>query len=154
MATSKSFLVVEEYIRGEWLPLKYGQAFTKKIVRLRTSGRFEFDAVSDDGEIVCCIAASSGRARQGGLAKSKMIKIRSDIMFLMLSEAHRKLMVLADRDLYEYSNSEQLRGRLPREIDLCLADLPANISCLLSAAQQAASAEIISPSKKDARLDH
>jgi hypothetical protein len=144
MAASKPFLIVEGYIRAEWLPRKFGQVFTKKTARLRTNGSFEFDAVSNDGQIVCCISANSGRARQGGLAKSKMNKIRSDIMFLMLSEASQKLMILADTDLYNFSKSEQQRGRLPQEIDLCLADLPNDIGALLLKAQEAASQEITS----------
>src|SRR5690606_4873954 len=102
MATSNSFLIVEKHIRDEWLQRKFGQPFTKKSVSLRDNGTFEFDAVSSDNQIVGCISANSGRARQGGLAKTKMSKIRSDIMFLMLSEAPQRLMILADADLYAH----------------------------------------------------
>ncbi|MEK6286016.1 MAG: hypothetical protein AABO57_09775 [Acidobacteriota bacterium] len=142
MAVSKSFLIVEEYIRAEWLHRKYGQVFTKKIAPLRNNGFFAFDAVSNDGQIVGCISANSGRAKKGGFAKSKMRKIHSDIMFLILSEAPQKLMILADKDIYDYSMSEQQRGRLPQEIELCLADLSDSMTALLSEAQEAASREI------------
>ena len=143
MATSNSFLRVEEHIRDEWLERRFGQKFTKRSVSLRTKGTFEFDAVSPDGDIVGCISANSGRARQGGLAKTKMNKIRSDIMFLMLSKAQRRLMILTDADLYAHSVNEQKRGRLPCDIDICHAKLSDEFQALLSEAQKAASIEII-----------
>jgi len=144
MATSNSFLIVEKHVRDEWLRREFGQPFTKKSAPLRANGSFEFDAVSEDGRNVGCISANSGRARQGGLAKTKMNKIRSDIMFLMLSEAPQRLMILADADLYAHSISEQQRGRLPQEIQICHAGLSADMQVLLSEAQRAASIEIIS----------
>jgi len=51
---------------------------------------------------------------------------------------------LADADLYAHSISEQQRGRLPQEIQICHAGLSADMQVLLSEAQRAASIEIIS----------
>ena len=143
MAISRSFLMVEAHIRDVWMPSIYKQAFTKAKASLKRSGSFEFDAVSVDGSIVACISSNSGRARQGGLAKTKMNKIRSDILFLLMAEAPRKIMILADKALHEHAICEQQRGRLPSEVEIVLATLSEQIQEILAEAQKTASVEMM-----------
>ncbi|MFZ4682433.1 MAG: hypothetical protein ACOYMS_08020 [Terrimicrobiaceae bacterium] len=143
MATSKAFLLVEAHIRDGWMRSEFKTNFKKTKAPLRRGGEFEFDAVSEDGAIVACISANSGRANQGGLAKTKMNKIRSDILFLLLSEAPTKVMLLVDGDLHAHAIQEQKRGRLPDEISIRLATLSDDFQRVLAEAQANASAEMI-----------
>lgn len=57
---------VEPYVRAR-LAEEYGRPFTSQQVRLRAGAYREFDAVSDDGEIVCGVKTASGRTARGNI---------------------------------------------------------------------------------------
>ena len=60
MADTRVQLEVEDWVRREWLPLKYNQKFSRERLRLTAGGVFDFDAVSSDNTIVANISTSSG----------------------------------------------------------------------------------------------
>ena len=142
MATSKAFIEVEDWVRRTWMLETFGQRFNRERLRLRSGGVFDFDAVSSDERVIGVISGSSGRAKNGREAKPKMNKIRSDILFLLLADADRRLVIFADEPLYAMAAKEKQEGRLPSEVELHYAPLPTELRAKLSAAQKAASIEI------------
>jgi hypothetical protein len=56
---------VENWIRNEFLPKKYHQAFAKRKLGVQSGGEFECDAVSEDGKIACFISTSSRKIMSG-----------------------------------------------------------------------------------------
>jgi hypothetical protein len=58
---------------------------------------FDFDAVSEDEEIISCISTSVGVTSGGNRATSKLSKMRSDVLYLLLVPGKkRKVMVFTD----------------------------------------------------------
>lgn len=56
---------LEEFVRRK-LALKYWMPFEKKFLKLRTGGRHEFDAVSENERIVVSIKSSGGEKSSPG----------------------------------------------------------------------------------------
>ena len=56
--------LVEPYVRLQ-LETEYGQPFSQQFLVLPSGGRHEFDAVSQDGNIVCSIKSNSGLTSGG-----------------------------------------------------------------------------------------
>ncbi len=71
-----------------------------------------------------------------------MNKIRSDILFLLLAKADRKLVVFTERDMYEWWNREDARGRVPGGIEFKLVEIPEDLRAKLEKAQREASREM------------
>lgn len=84
MANSRVALEVEDWVTSSWLNKKYGQAFRKKQLTLTCGGKFEFDAVSEDGSIVVVVSTATGVTATGKNPSGKIHKIRSDMFFLLL----------------------------------------------------------------------
>ena len=57
---------VENWIRNEFLTKKYGQTFAKRKLGVQSGAEIEFDAVSEDGTIVCIISTSSVKTAEVG----------------------------------------------------------------------------------------
>ena len=88
------------------------------------------------------ISTSGSRTSGGKHASGKLIKIRSDILFLMLVKASRRIVVLTEEDMYELCMKESLDGRVPHEIEFLHAKLPEELAKNLDAARKKASAEV------------
>ncbi len=142
MANSKTFLIAEDWIRRQWMSQQFGQRFSRERLQLRPGGLFDFDAVSADHRIAAVISASGGRTRSGKDAGPKLQKIRSDILFLMMADVDRRLVVFADSDMFRLAAAERDACRLPTEIELLLADLPDELKrTLITAREDAANEE-------------
>ncbi|MDE0478982.1 MAG: hypothetical protein OXI13_05065, partial [Gammaproteobacteria bacterium] len=104
MAKSKTNVAVEVWITEEWLPEHIGKdlSFSKTKLPLTSGGEFEFDAVSNDAHIIANISTSALKTARGKYGSGKVQKIRSDIYFLLLARATRKLMVLSEQDMYDW----------------------------------------------------
>jgi len=76
----------------------------------------------------------------------KLMKLRSDMLFLLLSEAPRKVMVLCESDMYTLCQRERESGRVPKEIEFVHAHLPDELAIRLIAARKLSSDEV-SPRK-------
>jgi hypothetical protein len=75
---------MEDWVRREWLPKQYEQGFSRERLKLSSGGVFDFDAVSADGSIVATVSTSRARTKTGKYAVGKMLKLRSDMFFLLL----------------------------------------------------------------------
>lgn len=63
------------------------------------------------------------------------------MLFLMMAEAKRRIIVLTERDMYDQCEKEKAGGRVPPEIEFACATLPNEINTRLIAARQKASSE-------------
>jgi len=133
---------VETWIRERWLRERFGQEFTKRNVPLTSGGEFEFDAVSDDGKTVANISTSGPKTAGRNPGSGKINKVRSDIYFLLLSTADRKLMLLTEGEMCEWWLRERDKGRVPVCIEFRHVDIPEGLNEELEASRRKASCEV------------
>ena len=142
MADTRVQVMVEDWVRREWMPERYGQRFSRERVDLSSGGVFDFDAVSTDGTIVANISTSGSKTVRGKHGTGKMLKVRSDIFFLLLAKAHRKLVLLTESDMCERWLSEVENGRVPDSIEFVHVEIPDDLDLKLKASREAASREV------------
>lgn len=142
MADTRVQLEAEDWVRRNWMPLHLGSTFRRERLRLRSGGVFDFDAVSADNKIVASISTSGCKTASGKLGVGKMLKIRSDMLFLLLVEADRRIIVLTESDMYDQCLREREGGRVPVEIEFVCACLPDELKGKLLEARGLASQEV------------
>ena len=124
------------------MPRQFGGAFTKKQVRLTSSGVFKFDAVAADGQIIASISTSAPKTVSGKAASGKIHKIRADTFFLLFTETSRRMIILTDREMHERWMKERDGGRVPDSIEFFYARLPAALARWIEASRKTASDEV------------
>lgn len=142
MADTRCQIECEDWIRRQWMPTFFGQPFYRERMPLNSGGVFDFDAVSADKTIVASISTSGARTARGKHAVGKLMKLRSDMLFLLLSEAPRKVIVLCEPDMYALCQRELESGRAPKEIEFVHAPLPEELALKLLAARKVGSDEV------------
>jgi hypothetical protein len=142
MADTRCQLECEDWVRQRWMPQCLGQQFHRDRVRLTSGGFFDFDAVSSDGTTVATISTSGSRTSGGKLAVGKLMKIRSDMLFLLLAAPKRSIMILTERDMYDLCMKEVESGRAPRNIEFFHAPLPPDLATKLQIAKRVSSDEV------------
>lgn len=150
MANTKTQLAVEKWIREAWLRERFGRDFEKGKCPLTSGGEFEFDAVSADGRIVANISTSASKTAGGKPGIGKINKVRSDIYFLLLSTADRKLMLLTESDMYAWWLRERDQGRVPVCIEFRHVEIPEDMNEELQDSRRKASGEV-TPQWSDCR---
>ena len=65
MANTNVQRKVEDWVRKEWMKKFYGKNFYRDRIKLSSGGVFEFDAVSQDGDIIASISTSSAITATG-----------------------------------------------------------------------------------------
>ena len=74
-----------------------GKKFAKKKIDLTWGGKFEFDAVSEDGDIVAVVSTSAARTAAGKSAIGKYQKIKTDALYLLhIKNEARRVMVFTE----------------------------------------------------------
>ncbi len=142
MADTRIQLAVEDWVRLEWMRTQLGQRFVRERVPLTSGGVFDFDAVSVDGKIVAVISTSGSKTASGKHAVGKMNKIRSDVYFLLLAEAERRLVLLTEQDMYARWGREVEAGRVPSSIEFVHVEIPQDLNLKLQASRRRASQEV------------
>lgn len=141
MADTRVQVEVEDWVRREWMPQHFGQQFFRERVKLSSGGFFDFDAVSADRKFVATISTSGALTASRKYAVGKMMKIRSDMYFLLLTAAERKVVVLTERDMYDRCLKEITCGRVPPSIELAHVKIPEDLEARLQASRRIASRE-------------
>ena len=141
MADTRIQLEVEDWVRRNWMPTQFGTKFSRERISLRSSGVFDFDAVSEDHSIVATISTSGSKTSGGKYAVGKILKLRSDMLFLTMVDAKRRIIVLTERDMYDQCEKEAAGGRVPPEIEFVCALIPDDLRLRLVAARLKASGE-------------
>jgi hypothetical protein len=121
---------------------QFGQRFHRDRVRLTSGGVFDFDAVSADGQIVASISTSSAQTSGAKRGSGKLMKLRSDMLFLLLAAPTRPLMILTERDMFELCENEKKAGRVPQNIEFHCASLPPHLAAKLKGAKKLSSDEV------------
>jgi hypothetical protein len=116
MADTTFQLLVEDWVRHQFLAPRYNQRFSERHLNLTSGGKFEFDAVSDDGSIVASISTSAAKTATGNRATGAVMKLRSDMLFLLMAKAPRPMLVLTQECMCNLIEAERKRGRVPPEI--------------------------------------
>ena len=142
MADTRCQLECEDWVRLNFLPVRFGQPFSRERLRLSSGGVFDFDAVSTDRKIVATISTSGATTASGKYGVGKMMKLRSDMLFLLLAERLQSFIVLTECDMYELCRKEQQAGRVPKQIDFLHAELPPELVQRLREARRVSSAEV------------
>lgn len=142
MADTRVQVMIEDWVRREWMPQRYGQPFSRGQVELTSGGVFDFDAVSADGAIVANISTSGLKTARGKHGSGKVLKVRSDIFFLLLARAPRKLMLLTESDMHDRWISEAESGRVPASIKFAHVQIPRALDLKLRASREVASREV------------
>lgn len=145
MADTRVQLEAEDWVRTKWMPDQFGQNFFRDRVKLSCGGVFYFDAVNADRKIIASISTSGAKTATGKYAVGKMLKIRSDMYFLLLAETEKRLVVLTEADMYEQCEKERTNGRVPLSIEFVHVQLPSELNKRLKEARRTASQEV-SPS--------
>ena len=73
--------VVEDFVR-DTLAKNFSVGFTSRQLTLRTGGHHEFDAVSEDGQIIAAIKSASGMTAGGNIPSGKIQTIEAELWFL------------------------------------------------------------------------
>jgi hypothetical protein len=134
---------VEDWVRREWLPVKFGQKFYRERLRLSCGGIFDFDAVSEDRKIVAAISTSGAKTATGKNASGKLFKIRSDMFFLLLvPDVNQRIVVLTETDMVDLCKKESAGGRVPKSIEFVHAMIPEDVAAKLRHARGTASSEV------------
>lgn len=123
------------------MPTQYDTKFSRERLRLRSGGIFDFDAVSEDHSIVATISTSGAKTSGGKYAVGKILKLRSDMLFLTLVEAKRRIIVLTERDMCDQCDKEFAGGRVPKEIEFVCAEIPLELRARLVEGREKASGE-------------
>lgn len=142
MADTRCQLECEDWVRLNYLPTKFGQPFHRERLRLSSGGVFDFDAVSADQTIAATISTSGATTASGKHAVGKVMKLHSDMLFLLLAERPKSLIVLTEEDMYRLCLKERQGGRVPTAIEFLYAELPSELAQLLRDARRASSVEV------------
>lgn len=142
MADTRTQVEVEDWVRRHWMHQQFGQQFRRERLQLSAGGVFDFDAVSGDNRIIATISTSSGTTAGGKHPVGKLMKLRADMLFLLMAEAERRLIVLTERDMYDLCLKEKQGGRVPREIEFVKAQIPDELAERLRQAKSFASREV------------
>ena len=142
MADTRVQVEVEDWVRRHWMPEHFGESFYRERVRLSSGGVFDFDAVNKDVSAVANISTSSAKTSGGKHAVGKVLKVRSDIYFLLLAEAKRRICVLTEEDMYDFWIRERQAGRVPNSVEFSLVRLPAELRATLMESQRKAAKEV------------
>lgn len=142
MADTRVQHEVEDWVRGEWLPKRFGQSFDRERLELTTGGQHNFAAVSANRRIVAKISTGSATTASGNLAVGKLMKLRADMLFLTMVDADRKCIIFTEPDMHALCTRERELGRVPEGIELLLATLPAELHRRLDEAKLASSREV------------
>ena len=118
----------EDYVRRVFLRERYGQRFSRERLCLSPGGMFDFDAVSEDEKIICCISTSVGVTSGGNPAVAKLSKMNADVLHLMLVPGEKKkIMAFTDADMATLLREEKENGRIPKDIEILVSNLPQDI---------------------------
>ena len=117
---------IENWIRKEFLPQKYSQEFQKRKLGVQSGAEIEFDAVSEDGTIICIISTSPVKTADGQFDTSALANVREKALWTISLNEKPETIVFActDKSMLELVKKEKDNGRFPKQIKTLLVKLP------------------------------
>lgn len=138
--TSYLRYTVEPWVRDR-LAEKYAQSFTSQVLLLSPGGSHEFDAVSEDRQIVASIKANSGLTSGGNHPTGKVATCLNEIYFLTLVAASTRVLVLTNPEFYSIF-TRVTTGQIAHDIHVELLPLPTEMQNVVDGVTQRASEEM------------
>jgi hypothetical protein len=134
---------IENWIRSEFLPKKYHQAFAKRKLGVQSGGEFECDAVSEDGKTVCFISTSPVKTADGQFDTGALANVREKTLWTISLNEKPETIVFActDKSMLELVKKEKENGRFPKHIKTLLVKLPAELEAKLADMKKKAAEE-------------
>ncbi|MGO9145632.1 MAG: hypothetical protein ACLQDF_04620 [Desulfomonilia bacterium] len=125
MADTSIQKIVETWVRDHVLAKKYGCQFSERHLSLSWGGKFKFDAVSEDSQIVANISSSPGKTNNGRSASGKIHKIKSDTLYLTNAIGPTmRIQVFTEQSMADHFTKEAQNGRYPGDVVLLTVELP------------------------------
>ncbi len=144
--TSYLRYTVEPWVRNE-LRNRYGRQFDARCLTLSSGGTHEFDAVSDDGNVVASIKANSGLTSGGNYPTGKVATCLNEVYYLTLVDARTRLLILTNSEFHEIFQ-RATAGKIAPGIDVVLVPLPREMQGTVDEVTRLASQEM----SQEARL--
>ena len=88
------------------------------------------------------ISTSSGITSGGKNPSGKIQKLRADMLFLLMTNVDKRLIVLTEKSMYDLCLKEKANGRVPQEVEFVLVELPETLAAALHNAKSIASKEV------------
>ena len=142
MANSSVQREVEEWVRSEYMPNKFGQSFRKCELPLTSGGEFKFDAVSNDDDLIACISTSRAKTQGGNAPAGKLKKLQADMGSLLRTSAQRRIMLVTEQDMYKVLLKQIVKMGVAGEIEVVHVVLPDALNARLESARRKASDEV------------
>ena len=98
--------------------------------------------MSNDRRVIVTVSTSRHHTSSGRRGAGKLNKIRSDILFLTLAKAQRRVVVLTELDMFRTCQSQKTAGRLPRSVEFLLAKVPKGLAARLRRARRRSAREV------------
>lgn len=131
---------VEKYVRL-WLQEQIPEhTFSKQYIALTTGGQHEFDAVSEDGNIIAGIKSSSHKTSGGNLPSGKFAALYQELYFLSLVNGSNKLLILTNQELFN-DFVKRSEAKVAEGIQILYCKLPPEILFEVNNVKQNASEE-------------
>ncbi len=125
------------------LQKEFGVEFSVQFLKLDSGGEHEFDAVSVDKKIVTSIKSSSGKTSGGKRPSAKISIAISEIYFLSLVKAEKKILVLTDPEFYEILlKNLKDTGKLHPDVELKCILLPKEMQDVIDQKRKISSKEV------------
>lgn len=136
--------LVEPYVR-EWVSREYKISISSKEteIKLVSGGMHRFDVVSDDGTLVGGVKTSPLRPSSSGptVSPGTIKSTYTELYFLSLANAKKKLMILTDRDYYKKFVRDS-RGKVAGGIEIVYCPLNDQIRHKITAIHEECRREI------------
>jgi len=110
-------------------------------LNLAPGGTHEFDAVSDDGEVVASIKANSGLTSGGNYPTGKVATCLNEVYFLTLVKATRRLLVLTNPQFHAIF-THATSGQIAEGVEVQLVELPPEMQREVNGVTKLASQEM------------
>lgn len=131
---------VEAWVRDR-LAEEYAQPFSAKVLPLSPGGSHEFDAVSNDGAIVCSIKANSGLTSGRKHPTGKVATCLNEVYFLTLVSAPTRRLILTNPSFYGIF-CRTTAGQIAPGVEVVLVPLPPEMQAEVDRVTRAASDEM------------
>jgi hypothetical protein len=129
MAKTSAQSEAEKWIREVELPRLFKQKFSRQTLLLQSGGRYTFETVSEDSDIVVLISTSRGITSSGKQALDNLQEIRKDVLWILMIEQQPSKMLLAitDPSMIKLIKEEKKKDRFPKEIEIVRIKLPKDL---------------------------
>ena len=137
---------IEKWFREVYLPKKHPDC-TIEVgpTQLVWGGDFEYDArVIATGKLkaVYCLSCSQYKTTGGNGGAGKFNKIQGDMLKMIGTNCPTKVLVFTGETMLAKVHAEQKKGRLPRDIQCELAELPSDLAALVQEISAASAREV------------